>query len=69
MHFATNICKKGLFLSHTSDRNHFFGFLVHFLEVPKFVGNMAFFLIKPGMDLFSTLAGGWQMALKLGFCC
>jgi len=58
MCFATNICKKGLFLSHTSVRNQVFGFLVRFLEVPKFVEKMALLLIKPGMDHFSALAEG-----------
>jgi len=67
MYFAANMCKKGLFLSHSSVRNEVFGFLVHFLEVLKFVEKMTLLLIKPGIDLFSTFAGGCQMELKLGF--
>ena len=58
MYFAANMCKRGLFLSHTSVRNQVFGFLVHFLEVPKFVEKMALLRIKPGMDLVSALAEG-----------
>ena len=39
-------------------RYQVFGFLVHFQEVPKFVGKMALVLIQSGMDLLSTLARG-----------
>ena len=61
------MCKKGLFLPHTSVRNEVFEFLVHFPEAQKLVEKVAFFLIKPGLDKFSTIAGGCQMELKHGF--
>ena len=61
------MCKKGLFLPHTSARNEVFEFLGHFPESQKLVEKVAFFLIKPGLDKFSTVAGGCQMELKHGF--
>ena len=38
-----------------------------FPEAQKLVEKVAFFLIKPGLDKFSTIAGGCQMELKHGF--
>ena len=61
------MCKKGLFLPHTSARNKVFEFLVHFPEAQKLVEKVAFFLIKPGLDQISTEAGRCQMKLKHGF--
>ena len=61
------MCKKGLFLPHSSARNEVFEFLGHFPEAQKLVEKEAFFLIKPGLDKFSTRAGGFQMELKHGF--
>jgi len=55
------MCKKGLFLPHTSARNEFFEFFGHFPEAQKLVEKVAFFLIQPGLDKFSTIAGGCQM--------
>jgi len=37
VYFATNMCKKGLFLPHTSVRNEVFKFLLHFPEVQSLV--------------------------------
>ena len=49
VYYATYMCKKGLFLPHTSDGNAVFVFLVHFPRGPKFGGN---FLIK--LDFFRS---------------
>ena len=59
-YFATSMCKKGA-------RNEVFELLGHFPESQKLVEKVAFFLIKPGLDKFSTVAGGCQMELKHGF--
>ena len=61
------MCKKGLFLPHTSVRNEFFLVLVNFPEAQKLVEKVAFFLMKPGLDQISTGAGRCQMKIKHGF--
>ena len=61
------MCKKGLFLHYTSARNEVFEYLGHFPEAQKLVEKVAVFLIKPGLDKFSTIAGKCQMELKHGF--
>ena len=66
-YFATNMCKNGLFLSHTSVRNEVFEFLVHFPKVPNLVEKTVPFLKKPGTDHFSTGTGRCQLVLELGF--
>ena len=60
------ISKNGLFFAHTSVRNQVFVFFIHFPKVPNLVEKIVLFLIKPGMDHFSTGTGRCQLVLKLG---
>jgi len=61
------MCKNGLFLDYKSVRNEVLAFLVHFPKVPNLLKKIVLFLIKPGMDHFSTGTGRCQLVLKLGF--
>ena len=67
MYFATNMCKNGLFLAHKSVRNEVLAFLVHFPKVLNLVEKIVLFLIKPGMDHFSTGTGEVPASTKTWF--